>query len=232
MGFAYFLKILDDLARIPDGPISLCEARDGLRAGDSVSPTHEQYVRLIDLANELGLVLDTTFRTKDYKEYPHLQVYQGYVVGSRLLLSALPAPTWMGVDEFERRMRATAGALRVQGVQLRPHPQVEVVVWGGMSKWESAGTIHSHSQDARSVGSLIADIPNMLVKAPPQPYQLRAVVVDEKAALDIKRDSLRAFINRDEFDDVPPDERRRMVRQLGIMDSYSAVLGERIAGFS
>ena len=63
-----------------------------------------------------------------------------------------------------------------------------------------------------------------------QPHQLR--VVQEKAELDTKIDSLASFTKLDLFKTgVAEDEKLRMLRQLAIMQAYSQVLGERIAAF-
>lgn len=63
-----------------------------------------------------------------------------------------------------------------------------------------------------------------------QPHQLR--VVQEKAELDTKIDSLASFTKLDLFKTGVADaEKLRMLRQLAIMQAYSRVLGERIAAF-
>ena len=63
-----------------------------------------------------------------------------------------------------------------------------------------------------------------------QPHQLR--VVQEKAELDTKIESLSSFIELDLFKTgVPEAEQRRMLRQLVVMRDYSRILGERIAAF-
>jgi hypothetical protein len=64
------------------------------------------------------------------------------------------------------------------------------------------------------------------------PYQQR--VIDEKLALDLKIDSLKDFINDDDqkiFDRLPADDQFRLARQLLTMESYSDILGQRIAAF-
>jgi hypothetical protein len=61
-------------------------------------------------------------------------------------------------------------------------------------------------------------------------YQQR--VVDEKAALDDKILRLEPFSASHQFNSLPAAEQERMTRQLGLMNAYSAVLGERIAAFT
>jgi len=63
-----------------------------------------------------------------------------------------------------------------------------------------------------------------------QEFQQR--VVDEKAALDEKREKLGQFIGGDIFNGLPQDEQERLDRQAALMRDYSAVLGERIAAFA
>ncbi len=62
-----------------------------------------------------------------------------------------------------------------------------------------------------------------------KPHQER--VVTEKSQLDEKIDKLRAFLSGDVFLTLPGDERARLSCQLGHMQGYSAVLGDRIAAF-
>ena len=63
------------------------------------------------------------------------------------------------------------------------------------------------------------------------PYQQR--VIDEKTALDEKRDLLEPFIaDSPVFKSLPSDEQQRLQRQLAVMTAYSLILGERIAAFS
>jgi len=63
-----------------------------------------------------------------------------------------------------------------------------------------------------------------------QEFQQRAV--DEKAALDEKREKLGQFIGGDIFNGLPQDEQARLSYQALLMREYSAVLGERIAAFA
>lgn len=65
-----------------------------------------------------------------------------------------------------------------------------------------------------------------------QPHQQR--VVDEKTALDEKRAKLSEFttIRNSFFVGLPAVEQERLIRQRGLMEQYSAVLGERIAWFT
>lgn len=65
---------------------------------------------------------------------------------------------------------------------------------------------------------------------PMQAFQQR--VIDEKNELDERLQKLVAFIAKPAFEDLPPDERQRMIRQRRIMQDYSDVLGERIKCFS
>ena len=60
-------------------------------------------------------------------------------------------------------------------------------------------------------------------------YQER--VVTEKTELDDKLSRLRPVVVSDKFKSLPPAEQERMERQLGLMEKYSEVLGERIAAF-
>lgn len=62
------------------------------------------------------------------------------------------------------------------------------------------------------------------------PYQTR--VVDEKIALDIKREALGEFKNTDAFARLPWQEQERLNTQAHLMTMYSAVLGERIRNFA
>jgi hypothetical protein len=62
------------------------------------------------------------------------------------------------------------------------------------------------------------------------PHQKR--VVQEKAELDEKVAKLDAFIAESEtFKGLPADEKKRLLRQLVYMESYSAILAQRIAAF-
>lgn len=61
-------------------------------------------------------------------------------------------------------------------------------------------------------------------------YQQR--VVEEKTALDVKLEALRAFTTSSAFRNISTDERGRLSLQLSIMLDYSDVLGERIAAFT
>lgn len=60
-------------------------------------------------------------------------------------------------------------------------------------------------------------------------YQQR--VLDEKAALDEKIERLISFIGSDGFNNLSPVECKLLRRQEMIMELYSEVLAERIAGF-
>lgn len=62
-----------------------------------------------------------------------------------------------------------------------------------------------------------------------QPFQQR--VIDEKNALDEKREKLGEFKNTDAFARLPWQEQERLNTQGHLMTAYSAVLGERIAQF-
>jgi hypothetical protein len=62
-----------------------------------------------------------------------------------------------------------------------------------------------------------------------QSHQQR--VVDEKEALDEKIGKLIAFLDTQIYGGLPPAERERLGRQLGLMQQYSAVLNERIWAF-
>lgn len=57
-------------------------------------------------------------------------------------------------------------------------------------------------------------------------------VVDEKEALDDKRNKLEQFIAGAVFKGLPEDEQERLVRQSSCMAEYSDILGERIAAFA
>lgn len=63
------------------------------------------------------------------------------------------------------------------------------------------------------------------------PHQER--VVTEKAELDEKLTKLTAFttMQNQVFAGLPREEQARLIKQRGIMEQYSAVLGERIAAF-
>ena len=65
-----------------------------------------------------------------------------------------------------------------------------------------------------------------------QPYQQR--VVDEKIALDDKLAKLTAFTTtaNQTFAALPHAEQERLIRQRGIIEQYSEVLGERIDAFT
>lgn len=53
-------------------------------------------------------------------------------------------------------------------------------------------------------------------------------VRNERAELDIKREALKAFVESPEFTGLPWEQRTLLSDQLGIMDEYSRVLGQRI----
>lgn len=61
------------------------------------------------------------------------------------------------------------------------------------------------------------------------PHQQR--VISEKKDLDLKAHALAAFFRNKIFWSLHPDERARLKRQLGVMNEYSAILGELIAAF-
>lgn len=63
-----------------------------------------------------------------------------------------------------------------------------------------------------------------------QPHQQR--VVDEKAALDTKRDALDAFAKGATYKSLPRPDQELLDRQVGVMRNYSLILGERIARFN
>lgn len=60
-------------------------------------------------------------------------------------------------------------------------------------------------------------------------YQRR--VIDEKAELDAKHMELEAFINGDDFGDLPEEDRQLLREQSLTMGTYSRILSERIARF-
>ncbi len=62
-----------------------------------------------------------------------------------------------------------------------------------------------------------------------QPYQQR--VIEEKRELDDKKQRLKQFLKGPTFATLGEEEQVRMNQQLCAMDSYSAILGERIAAF-
>jgi hypothetical protein len=62
-----------------------------------------------------------------------------------------------------------------------------------------------------------------------QPHQER--VITEKSELDTKIEKLTAFIGGSVFLALPVPEQMRLSAQLGFMNMYSNVLGERIAAF-
>lgn len=61
------------------------------------------------------------------------------------------------------------------------------------------------------------------------PHQQR--VVDEKRDLDDKGVKLEAFFNNPVFEKLDSDEQNRLREQHIVMQSYSAILAERIAAF-
>lgn len=61
-------------------------------------------------------------------------------------------------------------------------------------------------------------------------YQVR--VIGEKEYLDEKLGKLTAFANSAQFVKLPMAEQARLHRQLGVMQQYSGILGERIEAFS
>lgn len=63
-----------------------------------------------------------------------------------------------------------------------------------------------------------------------KPHELR--VIDEKAELDKKISALQAFRKTKVCDGLPREERCRLGAQLTFMESYSVVLGMRIAAFT
>lgn len=65
---------------------------------------------------------------------------------------------------------------------------------------------------------------------PKPPHQQR--VFEEKEALDIKIEALSKFILESPiFNNLPEDERKRLVRQSTCMKEYSGILNERIEAF-
>lgn len=60
-------------------------------------------------------------------------------------------------------------------------------------------------------------------------YQQR--VIEEKEQLDDRSVKLHAFIYSEKFNRLEQAEQWRMIRQLAAMQSYAAVLGERINAF-
>jgi hypothetical protein len=62
-----------------------------------------------------------------------------------------------------------------------------------------------------------------------KPYQER--VIDEKEELDSKIDALRLFFNTDTFQSLQDRDKYLLVRQSGVMATYSSILGDRIARF-
>lgn len=61
------------------------------------------------------------------------------------------------------------------------------------------------------------------------PHQQR--VIDEKRELDGRVEKLMEFFNKRMFDELPTGEQSRLRIQLYAMQTYGAVLGERIAHF-
>lgn len=62
-----------------------------------------------------------------------------------------------------------------------------------------------------------------------KPYQQR--VVNEKAELDDRLGKLKTFLETEVFSDLDNDERKRLQLQFLAMNTYSQILGERIAHF-
>jgi hypothetical protein len=56
-------------------------------------------------------------------------------------------------------------------------------------------------------------------------------VVTEKDELDTKIEKLSSFISSDVYSTLTEAEQSRLGRQLGLMQQYSEVLGERIDAF-
>ena len=50
----------------------------------------------------------------------------------------------------------------------------------------------------------------------------------ERTALDMRREALKAFVESTAFIGLPWEQRTLLSDQLGIMDEYSRVLGQRI----
>lgn len=61
------------------------------------------------------------------------------------------------------------------------------------------------------------------------PHQQR--VIDEKKELDEKHEKLTNFTFTDMFSSLPREEQTRLNRQHAVMETYSQILGERIAAF-
>jgi len=57
-------------------------------------------------------------------------------------------------------------------------------------------------------------------------------VVNEKKALELKRDRLSTFIAGSFFPQLPQDEQFRLLLQSDVMGMYSSVLAERILHFN
>ena len=64
----------------------------------------------------------------------------------------------------------------------------------------------------------------------PLPHQLR--VIEERQALDEKRQKLASFIGGELYRNLPKMEQSRLNRQLEAMTLYSSILIERIAAFA
>jgi hypothetical protein len=62
-----------------------------------------------------------------------------------------------------------------------------------------------------------------------QPFQQR--VVEECRELRGKLDKLNQFVQTEMFNQLPSDERDRLMKQRSIMDEYAAVLDARIGAF-
>ena len=63
-----------------------------------------------------------------------------------------------------------------------------------------------------------------------QPHQQR--VVEEVHELRGKLDKLNQFVQTEMFNQLPADERARLMKQRTLMDEYAGVLDERIAHFA
>ena len=62
-----------------------------------------------------------------------------------------------------------------------------------------------------------------------KPFQQR--VVSEVRELRGNLDKLNQFVQTEMFNQLPSDEKDRLMKQRGLMDEYAAVLDDRIANF-
>jgi hypothetical protein len=114
-----------------------------------------------------------------------------------------------------------------------------VVNRGGTTSVRRSVTLVQKGDDAMPSGSHCTWMPYQnaqAAKAAPAaqpayalPHQQR--VYDEKVARDAELGRLRAFLGTELFQQLPGQEKTRMLRQANLMADLSAVLGERIAAF-